>query len=89
MESKSKIYVLLGIVLIIVGILFYFSFSEFEKTEIEVIVVPSFNDLLGGYPINRKFEMISPIFKSGIVDLGESEIYLLDGTYLGKLKELN
>ena len=33
-------------------------------------------------------KLIGPILRSGCVDLDNSEIYLLDGTYLGKLSHL-
>jgi hypothetical protein len=63
-----------------------------EKGKLEIIVVPSFNKLLGGYPINKinqQMDTISPIFRNELFDIKESEIYLLDGTYLGKLGELD
>ncbi len=63
-----------------------------KQGEIEIILVPSFNDLLGGHPINKineEIEIISPILRQNMVDLKKSEIYLLDGTYLGKLKNLD
>jgi metallophosphoesterase superfamily enzyme len=56
--------------------------------------MPSFNDFLGGRPINeikpRKVQnqMIGPVLRSEAVDLPKSEIYLLDGTYLGNLNQL-
>jgi hypothetical protein len=58
--------------------------------------MPSFNDFLGGRPINgdvsQKKEqnprMIGPILRSKILDLDNAEIYLLDGTYLGTLSQL-
>ena len=71
---------------------FYEKYKVRKPGEIEIILVPSFNKLLGGHPINRtgeKFKVIIPIFRNDILDLNESEIYLLDGTYLGKLKNLN
>lgn len=63
-----------------------------KSGKLEIVLVPSFNKLLGGYPINKideQADSISPILRAGIVDIKESEIYLLDGTYLGKLSELN
>ena len=71
---------------------FFEKYKIKKSGEIEIILVPSFNNLLGGCPINkvdREMEIISPILRKNIVDLNKSEIYLLDGTYLGKLKELN
>ena len=62
----------------------------------QIFIMPSFNDFLGGRPINetkpRKKEqtptMIGPVLRSEAVDLPNSEIYLLDGTYLGTLSAL-
>jgi len=55
----------------------------------EVLIIPGFNTLIGGHKINRKShekEHKTPIMK--MLKLKESDIYLLDGTYLGKLKDL-
>jgi len=71
---------------------FFEKYKIKKSGEIEIVLVPSFNNLLGGCPINKmnkEIEVISPILRNDIVDLNESEIYLLDGTYLGKLKNLN
>ncbi len=61
------------------------------RTE-ELIIMPSFNDFLGGRPINEtrsgKEKLIGPIMRSDAVDVDNSEIYLLDGTYLGTLSQL-
>ena len=59
------------------------------------IFVPPFNDFLGGRPVNSKRmeethagEGLGPILRSGAVDLNEAEVHLLDGTYLGRVKQL-
>jgi hypothetical protein len=61
----------------------------------QLIVVPSFNDFLGGRAINEKHagkndrdKMIGPILKSNIVNLENAELYLTDGTYLGTLSQM-
>jgi uncharacterized protein len=62
----------------------------------ELFVMPSFNDLLGGKPVNEAVSngelgneaLIGPVLRSKAVDVANSEIYLLDGTYLGKLSQL-
>lgn len=61
----------------------------------QVIVMPSFNDFLGGRAINETkpekeglATMIGPLTRSGALDLDNGEIYLLDGTYLGTLDQL-
>lgn len=61
----------------------------------ELYIMPSFNDFLGGRPINecRSKEMgaealIGPVLRSKAVNVGDSELYLLDGTFLGTLNQL-
>lgn len=56
----------------------------------ELIVIPAFSELVGGAAMNRSLpkELIGPIFRSGAVKLDEAEAYLLDGTFLGKIKSL-
>ena len=51
----------------------------------EIIVVPMFNELLGGLPVNLEppESLLGPLFREHIVDLGGFEAFLLDGTYLG------
>ena len=62
----------------------------------EIFIMPSFNDFLGGRPINEtrprkeigSESLIGPVLRSEAVDVDESELYLLDGTYLGTLNQL-
>lgn len=62
----------------------------------QIFIMPSFNDFLGGKPINEEEEgesskargVLGPILRSGAVNLEDAEIYLLDGTFLGTLKQL-
>lgn len=62
----------------------------------ELYIMPSFNDFLGGRPINETRPrkeigaeaLIGPVLRSEAVDVDESELYLLDGTYLGTLNQL-
>jgi putative SbcD/Mre11-related phosphoesterase len=69
---------------------------NFKPRSSQLFIMPSFNDFLGGRPINetkpRKkgptSTMIGPVLRSDAVDLSNSEIYLLDGTYLGTLTQL-
>ncbi|MFX1294339.1 MAG: metallophosphoesterase [Promethearchaeota archaeon] len=63
------------------------------KTEIapnpEIIIMPAFNDLLGGIPFNTKdSKFIGPLLKSNLLNIDEAEVLLLDGTLLGKIKEI-
>ncbi len=70
-------------------------FSIKAKTE-EIFIMPSFNDFLGGRPVNEtrprkeigSEALIGPVLRSEAVDVDESELYLLDGTYLGTLNQL-
>lgn len=59
------------------------------------VFVPPFNDFLGGRPVNsRKIdekhagEKLGPILRSGAVNMNEAEVHLLDGTYLGRVRQL-
>ena len=69
---------------------------NFKPRTTQLFIMPSFNDFLGGRPINktkprRKGQtstMIGPVLRSESVDLDNSEIYLLDGIYLGTLTHL-
>jgi putative SbcD/Mre11-related phosphoesterase len=62
----------------------------------QIFMMPSFNDFLGGRPVNetrpRKAlaseALIGPVLRSKAVDVDNSELYLLDGTYLGTLNLL-
>lgn len=62
----------------------------------ELYIMPSFNDFLGGRPINESRPrkevgaeaLIGPVLRSEAVHVDDSELYLLDGTYLGTLNQL-
>ena len=59
-------------------------------------IMPSFNDFLGGQPINKRGvgktvksrQFIGPVLRSGSVDIDNAEAYLLDGTLLGTVNQL-
>lgn len=54
----------------------------------ELIVMPAMNRFYGGAPVNdRKF--LGPVLKSADFDAENAEIYLLDGTYMGKIGEID
>lgn len=62
-----------------------------DKTgQLDLIVLPTFNRLLGGVALNRVFRrnLIGPILVNKILDLKNSKAYLLDGTFLGDIKHL-
>lgn len=53
------------------------------------IVVPAFNRLLGGSPVNViGSSLLGPVLNSPLVDLDGAGIYLLDGVNLGKRSDL-
>jgi putative SbcD/Mre11-related phosphoesterase len=53
------------------------------------IIMPSFNHLIGGMAFNSKdFDPLGPLLKNEVLEWKESEVYLLDGTFLGSLKKL-
>lgn len=62
----------------------------------ELFIMPSFNDFLGGRPVNEtkprkeigSEALVGPVLRSEAVDVDNSELYLLDGTYLGTLNQL-
>lgn len=53
----------------------------------EFIVMPMFNDLLGGLPVNSEApeSLLGPLFRSGAVDFEDFDATLLDGSYMGKI----
>ncbi len=61
-----------------------------------LIIIPSFNNYLGGQAINassiskrKKFEeFIGPVLRSGSINIKEAEAYFLDGTFLGTIERL-
>ncbi|KUO43394.1 MAG: hypothetical protein APU95_05960 [Hadesarchaea archaeon YNP_N21] len=55
-----------------------------------LLVMPAFGELVGGAAVNRRMpdELLGPMFRAGVVSLDEAEVYMLDGTYLGRVKEL-
>jgi putative SbcD/Mre11-related phosphoesterase len=66
-----------------------------SKTKVsQLFIMPSFNQFLGGRPVNEKRKgkkadtYIGPILRSGCVNMDESEVYLLDGTFLGTVNQL-
>jgi hypothetical protein len=58
--------------------------------ELELIIVPAFNRLLGSAPVNRmrRGDMMGP-FATGALDLGKGKAYLLDGTLVGEIGKID
>ena len=73
------------------------AFNEHYDAEMgcpEMILMPTFNDLLGGLPVNGEVpqSLLGPMLRRNAINTENFEVYLLDGTYLGKvgfLRELN
>jgi putative SbcD/Mre11-related phosphoesterase len=63
---------------------------------LQLFIMPSFNDFLGGRPLNEKRVgvdakagvAVGPVLRSEAVDMEAAETYLLDGTFLGTLGQL-
>lgn len=65
--------------------------KKYKKTgDTNVIIMPAFNTLVGGHKLNRKNkgdkEHKTPLMK--MLKIKDADIFLLDGTFLGKLKDL-
>ena len=61
----------------------------------QLFIMPSFNDFLGGRPLNErrmsggKAEMVTgPVLRSDAVDMRGADAYMLDGTLLGTIEQL-
>jgi len=60
------------------------------KNAPELLVMPAFSELVGGAAVNRTVpkELIGPIFRWGAAHIEDAEVYLLDGTCLGTVRNL-
>jgi putative SbcD/Mre11-related phosphoesterase len=64
-------------------------YPELPSGDPELIIMPAFNDLGSGTPVNApKPEFLGPILKHGYINLKSTHVYLLDGTDLGLLDKL-
>jgi putative SbcD/Mre11-related phosphoesterase len=62
----------------------------------QLFIMPSFNELLGGKPLNtgklggklNAQDILGPVLRSEAVNMENAELYLLDGTFLGTLGQL-
>ena len=62
-------------------------FDKYQNSKkINFVVMPAFNPLCGGIAANVD-GLVGPIRK--IIDLDNTEVFLLDGSSLGKIKEFN
>ncbi len=66
--------------------------EHFAKLKVkQLLIMPCFNDFLGGRAINKKGEhksYIGPVLRSEAASIEKGEAYLLDGTYLGTVEQL-
>lgn len=70
------------------------AYQKFSKVSVpigdpRIILMPAFNQLLGGMAVNARIKdlsLLGPLFPS--IELENSDIYLLDGTYLGRLSQV-
>jgi len=54
-----------------------------------LVTLPSFNELITGVYVNRPdFGLIGPLFDNGCADFPTSEVYSVDGIYLGTIESL-
>jgi hypothetical protein len=64
---------------------------KIKKTgKLMTIIIPTFNTILGGVAVNKvaREDVIGPLMKNKVFDSDNSKAYLLDGTYLGNVKNL-
>lgn len=63
--------------------------ERYKRCPKELIVLPAFNPLLTGTPVNAaNGAMLGPIFRNNLVDERSLRAYLLDGTDLGHPKKV-
>ncbi len=55
-----------------------------------LIVLPAFNPLLGGFPVNASLpgDYLGPVLTSGGLDMDRAELFFLDGTFVGRVENL-
>jgi len=71
-------------------------FGVSVKSSSKFLIMPSFNDFLGGQTINKRAlrkgvrsrAFIGPVLRCGSVDIDKAETYLLDGTFVGTVEQL-
>ncbi len=63
--------------------------SRYPQLPDEMIMLPAFNEFSGGTTMNESgSRMLGPIVNSELVDMTEADVHLLDGAYLGKLRDM-
>jgi hypothetical protein len=57
----------------------------------QLLIMPCFNEFLGGRAVNQKGKRrkyIGPVLRSEAININEADVYFLDGTFLGTVKQL-
>lgn len=55
----------------------------------ELVLVPAFNEFSGGTTMNETgSRYLGPVLNYGLVAMERGQVYLLDGTYLGRLRDM-
>jgi len=63
--------------------------KRYARLPKEAIIVPSFNELCGGMPVNDiRARFIGPLFGEDLLNPELASLHLLDGTNLGRLADL-
>ncbi len=63
--------------------------KRYAKLPREAVVVPALNELCGGVPVNDlRVNFLGPLFDPALLRTDDADIHLLDGTHLGKLREI-
>ena len=63
--------------------------ERYPKLPERFLVIPAFNRMLGGSPVNVIGEdLLGPVLNSDLLDLDNARLYLLDGIDLGKRPDL-
>ncbi|MCL7475057.1 MAG: metallophosphoesterase [ANME-2 cluster archaeon] len=64
--------------------------DELPWSDPEVVIMPAFCQLCGGVAFNESMheDLLGPLFAAKVVDMNDGQAYLLDGTRLGKLKDM-
>ena len=60
---------------------------ETEANDCQVVIMPTFNDLMGGLPVNAETpkSLLGPLFRTGAIEVEDFDVYLLDGSFLGQV----
>lgn len=64
-------------------------YKDFYKN-VKLIVMPAFNDLILGTPVNNKDDIhINPLFRNKIFDYDNASVYTISGSLIGTPKSLS